>query len=271
MKKPRRKVSKRLKYLLLIVLIALGILELVAIAQRVNEPKPNNQSNGSSSAAQTPQNSPPAFNKNKYSVNQAASPWAVVNKGRSLPSSYVPDGLVAPKIPLRLGAASLEMHLRSDTAAALEQMATAAISQGIHLMLASGYRSYGNQVATYNGFAKTYGVAKADTFSARPGHSEHQTGLAADLEPVSRNCELQNCFGDTPEGKWLAANCYKYGFIIRYQKAAQELTGYQYEPWHARYVGIDLAAQIQQTGQTLEQYFGLPAFTAYPNQPYQLN
>lgn len=271
MKKPRRKLSNRIKYLLLIALLVLGVFELAAIIHRVNQPESTKHLSGSNSTGQTLQNSPPAFNKNQFSVDQAGSLWAVVDKGRILPSTYVPEGLAAPKIPLRLGSASLEMHVRADTAVALEQMATEAISQGVHLMLASGYRSYNNQVATYNGFVRTDGVAKADTYSARPGHSEHQTGLAADLEPVSRKCELQDCFGDTPEGRWLADNCYKFGFIIRYQKGAQNLTGYQYEPWHVRYVGKDLAAQVQQSGKTLEQFFDLPIYTSYPNQSIQLN
>jgi D-alanyl-D-alanine carboxypeptidase len=141
----------------------------------------------------------------------------------------------------------------------------AAKQSGIELKLASGYRSYANQAATYSNYAKTYGTSQADTFSARPGHSEHQTGLAADLEPIDGQCELDQCFGDLPEGKWLAANAYKYGFIVRYQKGAQDLTGYEYEPWHMRYIGTGLSDQINTSGQTLEQFFGLPNITSYPS------
>jgi D-alanyl-D-alanine carboxypeptidase len=197
------------------------------------------------------------FDKNRYPLDMASSLWVVVNKGRSLPSSYVPAELSVPSVPLRLGAASSEMHLRADSAAALQVMFAAAKDQSINLMLASGYRSYSNQTATYAGFVTSYGAQKADTFSARPGHSEHQTGLAADIEPTNRACELDQCFADTPEGKWLAANSYKYGFIIRYAKGSENLTGYEYEPWHVRFVGADLAAQLRQSGQTMEQFFGL--------------
>lgn len=207
-----------------------------------------------------------SFNKAQYSTDQANSLWAVVNKGRQLPSDYIPANLTVPAVPLRLSAASMEMHVRSDTAAAMQTMFAAAKTDGINLMLASGYRSYSEQVAVYNGYVNSSGRAQADTFSARPGHSEHQTGLAADIEPLSRKCEVDQCFENTPEGLWLAANSYKFGFIIRYQKSTQNLTGYEYEPWHVRYVGTDLAAQIQQSDQTLEQFFGLPVYTDYPAQ-----
>lgn len=211
-----------------------------------------------------------AFNKNQYSINDAASLWVVVNKGRILPSTYVPANLVAPNIPLRLSASSSEMHVRADTAQAMETMFTAAESVGVKLMLASGYRSYNEQIGLYNGYVSSQGQAAADASSARPGHSEHQTGLAADVEPASRTCEVEECFDTTSEGQWLAANCYKYGFIIRYQKGQESLTGYEYEPWHIRYVGIALAAQIHSSGKTLEQFFGLPTYADYPAASYQL-
>lgn len=210
------------------------------------------------------------FNKTKYSLNDPGSIWVVVNKGRQLPATYAPANLVVPNVPLRLSAGSEEMHLRQDVATALERLVAGARTQDISLMLASGYRSYGFQVGLYNSYVRQSGRVAADTFSARPGFSEHQTGLAADLEPVSRKCEVDQCFADTPEGRWLAANAYKYGFIIRYPKDQQSLTGYEYEPWHVRYVGKDLAAQLHASGQTLEQFFGLPAQVDYTQNPYRL-
>jgi D-alanyl-D-alanine carboxypeptidase len=122
----------------------------------------------------------------------------------------------------------------------------------------------------YGGYVSTQGRHDADASSAHPGFSEHQLGLAADVEPASRKCEVASCFADTTEGKWVADNAYKYGFIIRYQKNRNNLTGYEYEPWHVRYVGKALAGQIQQSGQTMEQFFGLQAFADYPANPYQL-
>lgn len=213
---------------------------------------------------------PTGFNKNAYPTDAADSLWVIVNKGRALPNSYVPASLVTPKVPLRLPAGTLEMTVRSDTAQALEAMFTAAKTDGVNLQLTSGYRSYNEQISVYSGYVKSAGQAAADTYSARPGHSEHQTGLAADIEPTSRHCELDQCFGDTPEGVWLLQNSYKYGLIIRYQKNAQSLTGYEYEPWHVRFVGQALALQIHQSGQTLEQFFELPIYTDYPAQSLAL-
>jgi D-alanyl-D-alanine carboxypeptidase len=162
------------------------------------------------------------------------------------------------------------MHIRADTAVAMKQLFDGAAQSGLQLKLASGYRSYSTQKALYNGYVASSGQAYADASSARPGHSEHQTGLAADLEPASRNCEIQQCFGTTAEGKWLAANAYKYGFIIRYQEGKDRLTGYEYEPWHVRYIGADLATKVYKSGKTLEQYFGMTTYADYPATSYQL-
>jgi zinc D-Ala-D-Ala carboxypeptidase len=258
--------KKKLIYIFSVIVIMVIAFFAAWPAQKVYKSKSN-----PSQAASSIKTAPPSFNKSLYSTDEASSLWAVVNKGRSLPSTYVPANLTTPNVPLRLSASDPEMHVRADTAAAMEKMFAAAGQEGINLMLASGYRSYTEQITVYNGYARSSGVAQADTFSARPGHSEHQTGLAADIEPTSRNCEVDQCFETTPEGKWLAANCYKYGFIIRYQKDTQNLTGYEYEPWHVRYLGNDLADQIYQAGQTLEQFFDLPIYTSYPEQGLTLS
>jgi D-alanyl-D-alanine carboxypeptidase len=146
----------------------------------------------------------------------------------------------------------------------MEKMFAAAAKAGVPLRIASAYRSYNTQTAVFNAEVNAYGLAKAESESARAGHSEHQTGLAADLEPYDRKCEIADCFADTPAGTWLAENSYKYGFILRYPKGKENQTGYRYEPWHFRYVGKDLAAQLNKSGQTLEQFFGLPFYTSYP-------
>ena len=125
----------------------------------------------------------------------------------------------------------------------------------------SGYRSQYTQTSVYNSYAQKDGVTAADRYSARPRYSEHQTGLAADLG--NGTCDLEICFGNTSAGKWLESNAHKYGFIIRYPKGKESLTGYQYEPWHLRYVGKELAIQIYKTNQTLEQFFGLPPSQSY--------
>src|SRR5690606_14648016 len=112
---------------------------------------------------------------------------------------------------------------------ALEQMFMAAKNEGLSLLLASGYRSYNLQVGVYNRNVREVGQAEADIRSARPGHSEHQTGLAVDVGAASRQCEIEECFSTLPEGKWVAANAYRFGFVIRYPQNKQGTTGYVYE------------------------------------------
>lgn len=206
-----------------------------------------------------------SFNKTQYSTSDPGSPWVVVNKLRPLnPISYQPDDLTNPNIPLRLDAASEEMHLRKDAAAALQELAAAASKQDVKFMLASGYRSYDFQVDLYHSYVDQQGQAEADKQSARAGYSEHQTGLAADLEPTSRKCEVEECFADTTEGAWLAEHAYQYGFLIRYPKDGQKITGYMYEPWHVRYIGKPLAREMHNKNiATLEEFFGLPAAPTY--------
>lgn len=225
-----------------------------AVAPANNSPAYNSQSS----------NSTPGFNKRAYSLTDPASIWVIVNKLHPLqPKDYAPADLVFPGVPLRVPG-NESMQVRQVTATALEKMFADAKRDGITLMLSSGYRSYTYQVNLYNGYVKSQGQATADTQSARPGYSEHQTGLAVDVEPASRKCELEQCFGDTPEGTWVADNAYKYGFLIRYTAGNEDITGYEPEPWHLRYIGIDLATELQKTGvQTLEQFFGVSGGKAY--------
>jgi len=211
------------------------------------------------------------FDKKQFSTDKADSLWVVVNKTRALPSTYVPSNLVNPNVPLRLSASDPEMHMRTDAGAALEKLFAGADTAGIHYHLSSGYRSYAEQQQLYQMYVSQLGLAAADESSARPGHSEHQTGLAADVAPASGVCDIQQCFASTPEGQWLAANAYRYGFIIRYQSGSQAIVGYEYEPWHIRYVGSELAAQLQKNGQTLEQFLGLPPAPNYSPVSKQLN
>ncbi|HEX5455802.1 MAG TPA: M15 family metallopeptidase [Candidatus Saccharimonadales bacterium] len=187
----------------------------------------------------------------QYTIDNPDSVYYIVNKKRALPSSFVPKNLVTFE----------GKQLRSDAANAMNQLFDGARADGINFKMISGYRSYQYQVGVYGNYVRRDGQAKADTYSARPGHSEHQTGLAADVG--TGTCDLSICFGDSAGGRWLVDNAYKYGFIIRYPKDKENLTGYQYEPWHIRYLGIDLATQVQKSGKTLEQFFGLPPATDY--------
>ncbi|HSX18111.1 MAG TPA: D-alanyl-D-alanine carboxypeptidase family protein [Candidatus Saccharimonadales bacterium] len=265
----RSKISKKL-LIIFAALVLIGLAEMTVIAFRLSDHNSNSQKNTSGKSTSN-SDAGTTFNKSKYSINDPNSIWVVVNKGRVLPAGYVPPDLVTPNVPLRTKTSDPEMHLRNEAARALESLFSTASTESINFRLASGYRSYTEQVSIYASEVKSNGQAGADRESARPGHSEHQTGLAADLEPSTRLCEVEPCFANTPEGKWLMANAYKSGFIIRYQEGKENLTGYKYEPWHIRYVGADLAVEIQKNGQTLEQFFGLAAATGYTAQSYQLS
>jgi D-alanyl-D-alanine carboxypeptidase len=207
---------------------------------------------------------PTSFNKSQYSLNDPSSLWVVVNKQRVLtPQSFVPPNLVFADVPLRVPG-NESMQIRGDVAQPIKTMFAAAKADGVPLMFSSGYRSYTYQVGLYNSYVVKSGEAGADTFSARPGHSEHQTGLAFDVEPLDQHCDVDQCFADTPQGKWIAAHAYEYGFLLRYPADKVSVTGYNYEPWHLRYVGKPLASELhkEHVG-TLEEFFGLPAAPDY--------
>jgi D-alanyl-D-alanine carboxypeptidase len=226
-----------------------------------------NKSDNTNQPDNTPNTTEPGgFNAEQYSLDDPASIWVVANKHRPLnPITYTPNDLTVPTIPMRNNITSDERQVRVVTARALEAMITAAEAQGVHFNLQSGYRSYNFQITLYNRYVQQQGQAAADSQSARPGYSEHQTGLAADLGSASKpSCDVEQCFGDTTEGKWLAAHAYEYGFIIRYPEGKQAVTGYIYEPWHVRYVGLDLAGEMRRTGvTTLEEFFSLGAAPSY--------
>lgn len=211
---------------------------------------------------------PASFDKRRYNTSDPSSIWVVVNKQHPLnPKTYVPAKLAVPNIPLRGNITGDEQQVSATMAPALEQMVDAAKNDGITLNLQSGYRSYNFQVNLYNSYVKNDGQTQADQESARPGYSEHQTGLAADLGGVTNpGCNVSQCFADTAEGKWLAAHAYLYGFIIRYPEGKQAITGYEYEPWHVRYIGAELSQEMHKQGIiTLEEFFGTSGGETYTN------
>ncbi|MCO4275087.1 D-alanyl-D-alanine carboxypeptidase family protein [Pseudarthrobacter sp. HLT3-5] len=208
--------------------------------------------------------SPSAALPRQFSLTDPASPWLVVNKHRPLaPADYLPADLVQPNVPLAVsGEAAL---LNSTTAAAAEAMFAAAALDGVSMTLASGYRSYGTQVATYNGYVAARGLADADTASARPGYSEHQTGWSFDIGDGGGACGFQPCFADQPAAVWAKANGHRFGFVVRYPWMFHPITGYYYEPWHLRYIGVETAADMANRGiSTVEEYFGVEAAPGYP-------
>jgi len=190
-----------------------------------------------------------------YEIDTASSLQVVVNKHRKLnPETYVPSRLV------RIQGESL----RAEAADAYKKFASAAKKAGVTIVPVSGYRSYRQQASLYESYVNQYGQEEAERLAARPGYSEHQTGLAMDIGNPGGTCAQNSCFANTPAGKWAAEHGDDYGFIIRYPQGAEATTGYTYEPWHLRYVGTKLVDEMkvmqEQNGgefPTLEDFFGL--------------
>lgn len=159
----------------------------------------------------------------------------IVNKTYSLPQSYNPG-------------------LNSICNKAFSKMKAGAKKDGINVWISSGYRNYSRQETLYRNYCNSDGAAAADRFSARPGHSEHQAGLAIDVNSASTSA-----YNSTYKtvGEWIAEHCWEYGFILRYPQGKESITGYKYEPWHIRYVGIELSLKLKESGLTLEEYFGI--------------
>lgn len=179
----------------------------------------------------------------------------LVNKTYGLPSNYVPKDLKIPQIPFSFPYYHEKRLLRYEAAKALEALQYAGKKEHIFLYGVSGYRSYQRQEKIYQEHLKQHGIEYTSMISAKPGHSEHQTGLAMDLSCRELNFELTADFGKTKEGIWLAKNCASFGFILRYPEGKSALTGYAYEPWHIRYVGIPVAAYLTKCNLIFEEYF----------------
>lgn len=156
----------------------------------------------------------------------------IVNKTYGLPEDYNPG-------------------LDPEAESAFNTLSEAAANQGLDIYLSSGFRSYETQVRIYESYVDSYGKESADTFSARPGYSEHQTGLVIDVNTID------DSFAGTPEAEWLAKHAHEYGFIIRYPKGKESITGYKYEPWHIRYLGVEKATEVYNSGLTLEEFLGI--------------
>lgn len=182
-----------------------------------------------------------------------ASIWTIASKEYSLPIEYIPSPIKIPDVLTRTDKSIDERSVRSDIEQPLIDMFTAASSYGYQLLIGSGYRSANLQAIYFNSLARAVGEEAANQSIARPGQSEHQTGLAVDITTVSRICYLEKCFEDTSDGMWLAENAHKYGFIMRYPEGKEPITGYIYEPWHFRYVGVDLATALYESGLTMDE------------------
>jgi zinc D-Ala-D-Ala carboxypeptidase len=195
------------------------------------------------------------FNPAAYSLTKANSLWVVANKQRPLnPITY------KPALGYFKGVA-----LAKVTSTALTQMAAGMTKDKAGtLLLNSGYRSYDTQKIVHARQVANLGLKAGEALAARPGYSEHQTGLAADVSAFGQGCVIQVCFAKTKAGKWLSANAWQYGFILRYPDGQTKITGYQFEPWHFRFVGVQLATEMKsQNIATLENFWQLPAAPSY--------
>lgn len=237
------------------ILVASIVAFIVLAGWRVGSVHNNNSSQKASPSNSSRQSN--SFNKGQYSVDAPGSIWWIVNKKRPLPDNYTPKELVVPSVSLRLAKNSEQMQIDKQVAPYVEKLFTAANTAGHPLVFASGYRSAAYQKQLYDSYVANDGQASADKFSARPGTSEHQTGFAFDVCPAVVTCDLVQSFGSTQDGIWLANHAQEFGFIIRYIKGKESVTGYEYEPWHLRYVGTDLAQRLHATGQTMEEFFGI--------------
>jgi len=195
-------------------------------------------------------------------LSEGARTWVVVNKLRPLePVDYWPE-------PQERAAGVRQVSggpLRADAAAALAQLAAASLAENAgEVAINSSFRSYDSQVRVHAGHVSQLGEAAADLVSARPGYSEHQTGLAVDLVACAGGCGALESFGGTTQAEWVAGNAWRFGFVVRYEDGYTATTGYEWEPWHLRYIGVELAAAYHDGGfHTLEDFFGLPAAPAY--------
>ncbi|MCI9887103.1 M15 family metallopeptidase [Micrococcales bacterium 31B] len=178
----------------------------------------------------------------------------VVNKLRPLvPLDYSPPDLVQWR----------GITIRDSIRADAEAMFVAAASQGVTLLAVSGFRTYAYQVSLFEGYQQTSGPEQTLIRSARPGYSEHQTGFAFDVAG-DQGCVLSACFAETNAARWVEAHAFEFGFCVRYGLEQGAITGYDYEPWHLRYVGREVAAEmVARKIYTLEQFYGLPAAPNY--------
>lgn len=201
------------------------------------------------------------FDKTAQSIDDPNSTWVVVNKNRPLsPIDFTPTSLVYPDVTY-----VNHQPMRPDVAEGLVAMLKAGKAEaGLDFSVQSAYRSFESQTRVYDDDVARHGQAYADTDTARPGHSEHQTGLAVDISAIPAKCSLDACFADTPQGQWLAANAWRFGFLLRYPADKVAVTGFTFEPWHFRYVGVPLAIELHATNvSTLEEFFGVQGGTEY--------
>ncbi len=193
--------------------------------------------------------------ENPKMITDVNNLFVLANKANYFPEDFVPIDLVEPNSSFSGYPGNDRM--RKVAADALDAMISAAAEEGQRIDNVSAYRSIEMQARIYKSYVEVDGEEAANRYSSKPGHSEHHTGLTTDVSSPSMNFALEQYYIDKPEGKWLADNCHKYGFIIRYPDGKEDITGYTYEPWHIRYLGVPLATYLYETGLTYEEFLAL--------------
>ncbi|WP_058302855.1 M15 family metallopeptidase [Gorillibacterium timonense] len=250
------------KRLIAALLLSLSLVVLLSGCRKESAPSTSGEPTASSAVSGTDGASSPSPDAQSPSPEahevdtDPTSVTVLVNKQYALPDNYNPEDLVYPDVPFLFKEKIEKRMMRKEAAAALEKLFAAAKEDGIYLAGVSAYRSHATQTALFNRYVAKDGEEKAKTYSAVPGHSEHETGLAIDVSGSDGKFAAEPSFAGTPEAEWLAAHAADYGYIIRYPEGKDAITGYTYEPWHIRYVGEAIAKDIASKGSTLEEYYG---------------
>ena len=242
-KRKQQRARRRRSFLLLIFMIGLYFAVGPHLSADVGEKEPIQPT---SAAHKSEKKTEARIPDDKYLI--------LVNKKYGLNKDYEPGNLVDAKPAVK--GANAYQQLQKPVAEAFRKLSGDARKHGHIIKVTSGYRPYEYQEKIFKKYVDKDGRYGAEQYSAEPGHSEHQTGLCADVSSPSVNYHLVQAYGTVEEGQWLAKNAHKYGFIIRFPKGKEKITGYEYEPWHIRYVGKAAAAEIYKKKLTLEEYLG---------------
>jgi LAS superfamily LD-carboxypeptidase LdcB len=251
----RRKINYKNLTILIACMVLIASLLIIVIGSAASHVR----SAASEAAAASPSSTPEETEGTTVDQSQFTdtnSLLLIANKKHKLPDGYVPSDLTAiTGIPKQ----NRDEYMRAEAAQALVTMFNAASAQGVSLYLVSGYRSQEYQEQLYNSYVAKYGQEGADAISSRPGYSDHQTGLACDLGQTDLQGLVSEDFINTTAGQWLYQHAHEYGFVLRYPQGKEEITGYSYEPWHYRYVGVETACAIYAVSpdETLEEYFNI--------------
>ena len=258
MKKKRKARKKKIKaFILIVILITLGIAFAFYMMNSNLEPDIEDNNNDNTNVNDNNNNSDNTNNQNVISEPSYANAkptdltrgnLILVNKENFLPRDFVPSNLT--NIAANHGRS---LRIKTEVYEAFKKMFAAAELEGLNLYIVSAYRSWSNQNSIFNNFVARDGVEAAETYSARPGHSEHQTGLAIDI--VAGEGGQMRAFVNTMEYSWLVANAHKYGFILRYPNGKTHITGFIYEPWHWRFLGVEMANRVRNSNLTFDEFY----------------